>query len=170
MVPYVKKIESRIKPYQEMLKRISEEVKKIGGLGNIHGCIVDISFFSHLYLNPLDGKITPYWAIDTLSRLVFGDVQKLIKEKEPCLLKCFKAIYKNGDIPIIGNSVDEKNDCFESIIIPQWMFGTEMYCPSRMMRSVQYIWEQNVIRIWNDAVLNDRSLTEKPKMINSEKN
>jgi len=41
----------------------------------------------------------------------------------------------------------------EGAIIPDWIYGTEMYNPSRIMRAVQYVWKQNVIRIWNDEVL-----------------
>ena len=31
--------------------------------GKVHGCIVDIDFFNHIYLNPFDGTITPYSAL-----------------------------------------------------------------------------------------------------------
>ena len=38
-----------------------------------------------------------------------------------------------------------------------------MYEPSRIMRSIQYIFDQNVLRVWNDAILavddNDESQT-----------
>lgn len=33
------------------------------------------------------------------------------------------------------------------------MSGTEIYKPSRIMNSIQYICEQNVIRIWEDKIL-----------------
>lgn len=48
----------------------------------------------------------------------------------------------------------------------EYSYGTEMYQPSMVMRSAQYIWEKNVIRIWNDKVLevvtpvNDENLKE----------
>ena len=41
----------------------------------------------------------------------------------------------------------------EIAIVPRWVLGTEMYAPSRIMKSVQYIWSQNVIRVWNEDVL-----------------
>ena len=58
MNTYADKIREIIKPYKNAIETISKEIKNIGGTGCIHGCIVDISFFSHIYLNPYDGKIT----------------------------------------------------------------------------------------------------------------
>lgn len=37
--------------------------------------------------------------------------------------------------------------------VPQLVLGTEIYQPSRIMKAFQYIFENNVIRIWNDAIL-----------------
>lgn len=48
--------------YHEALKHISNQIKKIGGDGRIHGCIVDIDEMNHVYLNPIDGRIICYWA------------------------------------------------------------------------------------------------------------
>ena len=44
-------------PYRNALKTISKEIRAFGGNGNIHGCIIDIDFFNHIYVNPFDGKI-----------------------------------------------------------------------------------------------------------------
>jgi len=52
----------------------------------------------------------------------------------------------------------------ELATIPEWVLGTEIYKPSRIMRSIQYIWEQNVIRIWNDEVLHEE-ISKEPLMI-----
>ena len=38
-------------------------------------------------------------------------------------------------------------------MVPQVVLDKSMYEPSRIMRSIQYIFDQNVLRIWNDAVL-----------------
>lgn len=39
------------------------------------------------------------------------------------------------------------------ITVPQAVLDTTMYEPSRIMRSIQYVFDQNVVRIWNDEVL-----------------
>lgn len=42
----------------------------------------------------------------------------------------------------------------ESIEISRFVPETHMYRPSRIMRSLQYLTEVNVIRIWNDRKMN----------------
>ena len=37
--------------------------------------------------------------------------------------------------------------------VPQLVLETDMYNPSRIMKSIQYIFENNVIRIWNEEIL-----------------
>ena len=58
---------------------ISDEVSAIGGTGAVHGCIVDIDWFNHVYLNPFDGKVTPYFAMDMTGKLVFNNMESLLE-------------------------------------------------------------------------------------------
>lgn len=37
--------------------------------------------------------------------------------------------------------------------VPEIVLDTEMYEPSRQLRAVQYVLEQNVISIWRDEIL-----------------
>jgi hypothetical protein len=148
---YGDKIKSLIAPYQNLMLKLSNEIKQFGGLGYIHGCIVDISYYSHIYVNPYDGKITAYWAPDITSRIPFPNLEKLLEEKEPALLSHYQSENIKGSLPLIGKTIRKKRTSL--LNVPQWVFGTEMYQPSRIMKAIQYVWEQNVIRIWNDDVL-----------------
>ena len=152
MEKYCNNVNAIVEPYKNFMKALSNEIKKIGGTGTIHGCIVDISFFSHVYVNPYDGKITPYWAIDIMSRLTFNNVKNLLEQKEPELINYFKIENEKHTIPLIGKDIIDKNS-FDLQSIPKWIFGTEIYDPSRIMKKIQYVWENNVIRIWNENVL-----------------
>lgn len=73
------KINAAFKPYRDALKRISDEVKRFGGDGNIHGSIVDIDFFNHIYLSPYNGNILPYFAYDVTCPVDYKSVQELLK-------------------------------------------------------------------------------------------
>ncbi|MBD5511383.1 MAG: hypothetical protein HDR08_09060 [Lachnospiraceae bacterium] len=161
---YSEGIRKIIAPYQKGMQQLSEEVKKIGGSGHIHGCIVDIGFFSHIYVNPFDGKIMPYWALDMLSRKSYPNVQKLLEKEEPDLWAKFLIESEKKAIPLIGKQASNKESKSELAVIPQWVSGTEMYEPSRIMKAIQFVWEQNVIRIWNDDVLR-KDGRSKPLMI-----
>ena len=150
---YAEYVKNLVEPYKRFIQRISNEVKRIGGDGTIHGCIVDIGFFSHIYVNPFDGKITPYWALNVSSRKPYNSIRELIEKDEPQLLSRFDFEYKEKNIPIICECAKGKESKNELAVIPEWVFGTEMYEPSRIMNAVQYVWEKNVIRIWNDEIL-----------------
>ena len=149
MLLYIQAISNDMGPYRQRLNYLSEEVKKIGGIGTIHGSIVDISFFSHIYVNPLDGKTTSYYAADTTSRIVYDSIKDLIETREPQLIKSFMLETNKHTLPWIDNLLMSQNDRSNS----EHMTGTEMYDPSRIIRSLQYIWDKNVIRIWNDDIL-----------------
>ena len=153
---YVSKVYELLEPYKKAILAISKEIRNIDGTGTVHGCIVDIDFLNHVYLNPFDGKVTPYYAEDTVSRLVYEDMPALLKEKLPELYPKFIAADKKGSIPLLSQfAVSKGNETqnMESAKVPELVMGTEMYSPSRTMRSVQYIFDNNVIRIWKDEIL-----------------
>ena len=50
-------------------------------------------------------------------------------------------------------SKENETQNMESAKVPELVMGTEMYSPSRIMRSIQYIFDNNVIRIWKDEIL-----------------
>ena len=168
---YAYKIRELIKPYQSAIESISRSIRKIGGTGYIHGCIVDISFFSHVYLNPYDGKVTSYWAESIIGRSVYPDVQSLLIDKEPDMAKKYQLSVNEGEIASLV-ATSQKN--YKVAKVPKWVLGTEIYRESRIMKSLQYVWHQNVIRIWNDDVLTGRKrstkkLTTSKKTNNSKK-
>ena len=156
MERYVSKVYELLEPYNKAIWALSGEIRDVGGDGTVHGCIVDIDFFNHVYLNPFDGKVTPYYAEDTVSRLVYEDLPALLREKRPELYPKFIAADKKGSIPLLSKfAVSKENETqnMESAKVPELVMGTEMYSPSRIMRSIQYIFDNNVIRIWKDEIL-----------------
>ena len=150
---YSKRISNMIKPYQSVMQQLSKEVRMIGGTGTIHGCIIDIDFFNHIYVNPFDGKITSYFAYDICGRKPFNSLKKHIEEEIPRLLPNYLKECEKNSIPLLRKFREDRRQKSELAVLPEWMTGTEIYDPSRIMRAVQYVWEQNVIRIWNDAIL-----------------
>ncbi|MBO6114511.1 MAG: DUF4116 domain-containing protein [Lachnospiraceae bacterium] len=168
MDKYCNNVNMIIEPYKRLMKELSKEIQRFGGNGTIHGCIVDISFFSHVYVNPYDRKITPYWAMDIMSRLTFDNVESLLEKKEPELLKAFMIENEKQTIPLLSKESinDELNQNLE--MIPKWMFGTEVYDPSRIMKKIQYVWENNVIRIWEENVLKYKNNDENKRIIKDE--
>lgn len=150
---YIQKLVDVINPYHKALKMISEEIKAFGGYGTIHGCIVDINFFNHVYLNPFDGKVTPYYAEDITSEIVFDNILQLLQFSLPGLLDRFLLSLQSGSIHILNNPEFSSHNNLPSI--PSVVFETEAYKTSRIMRSIQYIYDKNVIRIWRESLLSE---------------
>lgn len=154
---YIRKVFEILSPYQNVLKAISDEVKKFGGTGRIHGSIVDIDDLNHIYLNLLDGKITPYYAINTKDKLIYSNVEELLAnspfryfiEDRKMVAKYIKLI-EDKKLAILSNS-----DCdTEKRVIPQVDLETDMYRQSNIMKSFQYIFDKKVLRRWDDTILN----------------
>lgn len=165
MVLYSEMVRKKTEPYQKVLRSLSKEIKKIGGIGTIHGCIVDISFFSHLYVNPNDGKITPYWALNISSRLPYDNFQSFLEDHEPELLQKYLIEKDHHSLPLLGAYTSKNDSIQKSATIPEWMYGTEIYQQSRIIKAIQYVLEQNVIRIWNDDLLQENKIDTNGRMI-----
>lgn len=151
---YKEAVKAAFMPYHSALQTLSKEVKQFGGFGTIHGCIVDIDFWNHIYLNPVDGKITPYFARDMIDKLMFSTVPDLLRnspQPPERLLGNFKTARNRGKLPIL--TAHSKNKNLTLSTAPEVVLDLEMYEPSRTMRSVQYVLEQNIVRIWKEEVL-----------------
>lgn len=158
MVRYATNVLNAFRPYETALAKLSDEVREFGGSGTIHGCIVDVDSFNHVYLNPYDGKITFYFAPGITQRTVYKTLRALLKES-PCpprledgslMLQRFDSACRKGNLPLLT----QQADAGAIAIVPEAVIdtGTEMYDPSRIMRSIQYVFDQGVIRIWRDDV------------------
>lgn len=157
---YATRVRSAFAPYQNALKRISEEIRSFGGYGLIHGCIVDIDYFNHVYLNPFTGAITPYFALDTEDREEFDSAGDLLAaggllaeaSGQDRMLQAYAEQEQLGNIVLLSDrNIKAGNN--DSTAVPEEVLDRGMYEPSRIMRSIQYLFDNNVIRIWRDSVL-----------------
>ena len=129
---------------------VSREIKKIGGNGYTHGCIVDIDNFNHLYVNPFDGTITPYFAYFTTEKYVYQNIPSLLKYECPDLFDKFQQLVdaESGDNALLAR---DKN----SPIVDDKVFvsDTKMYGISNVLRRFQPISRLHIVRTWNEAIL-----------------
>lgn len=152
MPTYCSMVKEAFSGYQNAIRRIGSEVKQIGGSGHVHGCIVDIDFFNHIYLDPFSGKLTYYnaWSVD--DRVEYHDIRTLLLTSLPELLPGLDRLPggeggAESEKPLILRGTDL------SIAESAAKTDTLMYKPSRTMLSIQYLFDSNVIRIWNDEAL-----------------
>lgn len=131
-----------ISSYYEYQQQISEIIKQAGGMGYIHGAIIDIDSTSHIYINPLDGTVVPYYATTMVDKYVYSDLLTLVQNRVPTLYNNLKAL-----LPTILSSNPASID--KATYTPD----TQMYKYSRLMLKFQKIFESNVVGCWSDEVL-----------------
>ena len=141
-------IKEGTKSYYEYINQLSDYIKSIGGSGNIHGAIVDIDFYNHIYVNIYDGKITPYWASSMNFKIVYSSIQELLSNHCPKMLENMNSnknelvVMKNELIPSVGEFYED----------------TKIYRESRIMKKIQYSIDDNIIRVWNDNLLDEKEI------------
>nr|WP_300325626.1 metallophosphoesterase [uncultured Anaerostipes sp.] len=179
---YVQNIVQMMKEYDLKQREISNYIKRLGGLGKIHGCIIDVDMpndcrgsFCHIYLNPLDGKITAYYALDKTKRDVYRDFKHMISDNFFCkqLKYNFDRIEKQDinliepireDTTKIVEKLKTENKEIEDVQIDT---GTYIYRVSKEIRKLQYIIDKHVIRSWEEQILDYTDIHKKSKLRNT---
>ena len=162
LMNYAISVDMFLSKYNVAQKNISNEIKRIGGDGYIHGCIVDIDFYNHIYLNPLDGSITPYFATSMTDKYVYDNVLSLLYEQRPQLYENYqKSLSTSGSNPDLvlyaGKSEITTNKFYVS--------DRSMYKLSRILRGLQFTTQYSVVRLWNDAVIEEASEENGKKIV-----
>lgn len=148
MAVYGKAIKDFIKKYSDFQRQVALAVKGFGGEGRIHGAIVDIDYYNHVYVNPLDMKLTPYYALSLADKLVYPDVGSLLFAQSKELYRNFARQSDSGLALLLG-----KPNEISKMIKPKKVSDTSMYRASRVLRSLQYTSGFNAFRNWNEALL-----------------
>lgn len=68
---------------------------------------------------------------------------------------------KKGELPILSQNNIER---WEMPAGAQIVTDRSMYKPSRIMRSIQYMFDQKIVRIWDDNIIsleNKKDMTDK---------
>ena len=145
---YVCNIKAIMNSYMDRLFDVSKAIRSIGGDGSIHGCIVDIDYYNHIYINPTDGKVTPYFAYDMEQKYVYKDLYTLLEEKKPSLLQGYlewqKVVQNNNQLFVPNTNLADS-----AILVTD----KTIYRASRIVKSIQYLLFQDIVREWNDKIL-----------------
>ena len=130
-----------LEPYNEYLEKISNEIKMIGGSGMIHGCIIDIDFFNHIFVSPK--TITPYYASDMKNKKIYNNLTSLLKDNCPQLYKKYlKNVKKNKIMILKENNIEDNNHT-------KIYLETDIYKLSGKVLKMQKI-KNGILTIWLD--------------------
>ena len=146
-------IDTPLKRYTSYQESIANEIKKIGGSGRIHGCIIDIDYFNHVYVNPVDMTIRSYWAANIFYKIAYSSISDLLKDKCPELYNNYlKVIEGDKSNPLIQKQVN-----VELALQPQIYLETDIYKVSREIKKMQKL-SSNILTTWYDSLLPQNKL------------
>lgn len=144
-------VQEHFSAYYDSLKTISSAIQRLGGSGNIHGAIVDVDFFNHVYLNPVDGTLTCYTATSMSDKFVHNNVLSFLKAARPDMYNKYLAMTNqdaDGEARSMAFADGSANSEFGILVS-----DTSIYGPSRKLRGYQYLLENGIIRVWDEAVV-----------------
>lgn len=162
---YAASIKYFLEDYNNYLKIVSMEVKKFGGDGRIHGCIVDIDFMNHIFVNPMDSSLTPYFAYDMVGKYVYPSIRDLLKDKCKKLLLNFD---NNSGSTLLPALYEENKNFKRTNKMQKYERVTDktIYKYSNVFLKLQYTTKYNVVMQWKDKLLQNSSIDSGKQIIN----
>lgn len=132
--------------------------------GHVHGCIIDIDYSNHIYFNPYDGTIAPYYAISMDDKDVFENVQSLLTVRRPDLLESSLSLIddktKTSTMLTISDTVStaliSKDDIINTESVKE--YSRDIYTISNRIKPLKDISDSGWIQVWYDDVLNENEL------------
>ena len=161
MEQYTTNVNRLLDRYTGTQELISQFLKKIGGDGKIHGCIIDVDkpkglfgySYAHLFVNPIDGTVTPYYARNVQSRIIYKDLKSLLANSTECkkMLAKFRALEASHSsiLPVLKYDDDITPWGTDNSVYDE---GGYLYRMSRIIKSLQYCTEKGIIRVWNEVL------------------
>lgn len=144
--------------------------------GKVHGCVVDLDYFNHIFLNPFDGKLVSYTSSSKYSKDVYKSIGELIKEQRPEMLVDYsRRPIQDTSSFLTTNSVNNSsflelnNNDGSGDIETEHVTDVSMYRISDKFKELQLIYEYGLIVVWYDSFFPYYGLEER-KSKNKEKN
>lgn len=125
---------------------------------------MDIDYFNHIYLNPYDGKIVPYYADSMYNKDVFENLQSLLSVARPDLLESSLRLIddksSSSTALMINNEISmtlvSKNDVINKKPVRDW--SNDMYDISNKIKPLKDILDIGWVQVWYDDVLGENNL------------
>jgi hypothetical protein len=155
MDKYAEALKKGLSEYHDYLRHLSAEIESIGGTGKIHGCIVDIDYYNHIYVNPFDGSINSYYAYSKVQKYFFNNFYSLLYYCNNKLYVSLNEKIKEEKFQLIESNNELSKDY-------KYVEDTSMYRYSDMIKALQSVILNGTIWVWNNKVLGiDEPVKEK---------
>ena len=146
----IAKMKSPLDIFTRMQNKVASAVRKIGGRGRIHGCIVDIDFFNHIYVNPIDATLHGYYATSMYDKYVYDSIPALLNQRLPDMYATYNRLLlgheneaDNALVVLKGISDDVERK-------PLPYYSLDMYAYSRQIKKIQKL-NSNILTEWSES-------------------
>ena len=154
----VQKIKAPLDEYTIYQKRIANEIKEIGGRGSIHGCIIDIDFWNHVYVNPIDRTITGYFAYDMTYKILYPSIPALLKDRCQILYGNYQRMIEEKKENVLMIKQESKES--EELEKKQGLYlERDIYKMSRKVKKMQKL-NDGILTVWLDVVPDNLELMQ----------
>lgn len=154
MEAMISTIKTPLGKFTSFQKHIADMVKRIGGVGKIHGSIIDIDFYNHIYVNPIDLSMTGYWASDIINKIIYPSIPALLEKNCPAIFGEYVKLLKGkSETPLI---LKQQTNV---AILPQMYLDTDIYKASREIKKMQKL-SSNILSSWYEDILHKRPQIE----------
>jgi predicted MPP superfamily phosphohydrolase len=145
-------------PYRKIQEKLSAEIKSLGFSGKIHGCIIDVDFFNHVMVNPLDGQVTYYYSptfgmvlpYESFSVMLDQILQNgyLIEKQSNGVIEQYKKMLEYKKDNLITQNSQELSEYVDQMV----NIKNSVYAFSNRMNQLQRLFESNILRDWNEEL------------------
>lgn len=143
-------------PYRSFQEKISEEIKSIGGVGSMHGLIVDYDFWHHVEIDPFEKRLVFYYSPMMGFKQEFTDVRGLLSHvcKDEIEVKN-RIINVNSDGLIFRNEIDLYDKDDSRLDIQRVDIKNSFYAISSKMKNLERIFTAGILREWDESWIKD---------------
>lgn len=146
-------------PYRRIQEQVAAEVKELGFDGTIHGCIIDVDFYNHIMINPLDGQVTYYYSpifgyacpYATFRDLILSiddyGMEDKIEEKRVAVALLEERLESENKFLLSKNSNELTAYVKQMVKID---IKNSIYKVSNRVNQLQRLFDSNILRDWND--------------------
>lgn len=149
-------IDNVLDPYSKFRKLVGQVaafIRDVGGYGRVHGSIVDIDYFTHIYIDSSTLYMYFYYAIDMVEKYFYPSLEELLSRRVPRLLEN----YCNNTFTL--KNVLISNDVCRVVLCED----TGMYRHSREIYKMQKL-DSKLLTVWYEHLL----AIDKDKFIDTE--
>lgn len=147
-------IKTPLDKFTSFQKQIADMVKQIGGMGTIHGSIIDIDFYNHIFVNPFDLSIIGYWASDIINKIVYPSIHDLLEKNCPVIFSEYAKLLKCNSENLLALKQQTNIKA-----LPQTYLDTNIYKASREIKKMQKI-SSNILTSWYEDILHEQTRIE----------